>query len=348
MERKPSPRAAAGRIGVSATNAHLVVEGYEAPNAAGRPAHLVSPEGAPIAVAVSVPEPALHLEPAQDAHNPRAARMLPLSGKSIGAPRELAERYLDWLGERNGAAASGESAAEPVIADMAWTAGLGRSHFAHRAGIVFHDAASLEAGLRCVARAGRGSEAGEATGTACAYAGEDGPPAAAVETLYRSEPVVRALIDRCDAILREKRTASLLDEQFGRTGPDRTLGDPATFALQCGLTALWSSVGVSPGVVVGLGAGELAVAHAAGMLGLEEGLRLAMARDSLVERSFAFAGAARADCAREIPEPVRRTSPASPVGAGGWSRAGNRNPPSAGGSCRTSAGRCSEAWGRNR
>ena len=62
----------------------------------------------------------------------------------------------------------------------------------------------------------------------------------------------------------------------GESGPERTLGDPALYVLQCALTALWSSVGVRPGVVVGFGAGELAAAHAAGVLSLEEGLRLAV------------------------------------------------------------------------
>ena len=44
------------------------------------------------------------------------------------------------------------------------------------------------------------------------------------------------------------------------------------------MTALWSSVGIRPSAVVGQGLGELAAAQAAGVFGLEEGLRLAVAR----------------------------------------------------------------------
>ena len=66
-----------------------------------------------------------------------------------------------------------------------------------------------------------------------------------------------------------------------KSDPEQTLPDPSLYAFQCALSALWSSVGVRPNVVVGFGVGELAAAHAAGVLGLEEGLRLAVARDAL-------------------------------------------------------------------
>ena len=278
------PRAAVSAFGISGTNAHLVVEGYEAPNGAGRPADGVSPEGAPSAVAVPLPDPMPDLAPVPDGHGPRPARVLPLSGKSDDALRALAGRYVDWLGERNGAAADGDSTQERLLADMAWTAGVGRSHFAHRAGVVFHDAASLEAGLSAVVDAECAPGAREPARSAFVYAGEGSQAAAVGEALYRSEPVARAVFDRCDAVLREERGVSLLGWMSGESGPERTLGDPAIYALQCALTALWSSVGIRPNVVVGLGAGELAAAHAAGVLGLEEGLRLAAARDALAGR----------------------------------------------------------------
>ena len=247
------PRAAVSAFGISGTNAHLVVEGYEIPDPA--------------------PEPQVR--------GPRPARVLPLSGKSDDALRALAGRYLTWLGERNGTAAEDESRADQLLADMAWTAGVGRSHFPHRAGVVFHDAGSLEVGLSAVANAGNGPGARDPARTAFVFAGEGGHAAAVGEALYRGEPVARALLDRCDAVVREERGASLFEWMFGGSGPERTLGDPAIYALQCALTALWSSVGVRPSVVVGFGAGRLAAAHAAGVLGLDEGLRLAVARDAL-------------------------------------------------------------------
>jgi len=289
------PRAAVSAFGISGTNAHLVVEGYETPDAGDGPADAVSPEGAPRTVGISLPAPDPELAPVPEAQGPRATRLLPLSGKSDGALQALAGRYLSWLVEWNGAAANGRSATASLLADMAWTAGVGRSHFAHRAGVVFHDAASLEAGLRAVAEAGNGPGAREPAKTAFVYAGESGPAVTVGEALHRGEPVARALLDRCDAVLRKERGVSLLDGMFGGSGSDRTLGAPAIYALQCALTVLWASVGVRPNVVVGFGAGELAAAHAAGVLGLEEGLRLAVARDALARSGLEAAGAAAAE-----------------------------------------------------
>ena len=94
------------------------------------------------------------------------------------------------------------------------------------------------------------------------------------------------MLDRCDAALREVRGASLLDVMFGRPGAAGGLDDPAwtqpaVYALECALTALWSSVGVRPDVVMGQGEGELAASQAAGVFSLEDGLRAAARRGEL-------------------------------------------------------------------
>ena len=150
-------------------------------------------------------------------------------------------------------------------------------------GVVFRDAASLRAGLRAAAEADEGPEPREAARVAFVYAAEDRRWPGMGAALYRSEPVARAVLDRCDAVLREERNASLLDVMFGRAGSPGDLADPgwshpATYALGCALAAQWASVGLRPNVVVGYGAGKLAAAHAAGVFDLEDGLLLAAAR----------------------------------------------------------------------
>ena len=145
---------------------------------------------------------------------------------------------------------------------MAWTAGTGRSHFSHRAGVVFRDSRSLGESLKALAETEVEADDRPGPGTvpkvAFAYTGLTGRWAGMGEALYESEPVVRAVLDRCEEVLREARGASLLDVMFGRSGSAGDLDDPrweqpAVYALQCALTALWSSVGVRPGTVLGHG-----------------------------------------------------------------------------------------------
>ena len=69
---------------------------------------------------------------------------------------------------------------------------------------------------------------------------------------------------------------------FGRSGAVNgpALAQPVAFSLECALTALWASVGIQPSAVFGVGTGDMAAAHAAGIVTLEEGLRLAAAREA--------------------------------------------------------------------
>ena len=122
------------------------------------------------------------------------------------------------------------------------------------------------------------------------YTGEGGASEGAGQGLYDREPVVRAILDRCDQALRKARDgASLLDVMFGRENARGALSDPewaqpAVYALGCALTALWVSAGVRPGAVAGEDVGELTAAWAAGVFSLEDGLRLAATRGAAMAR----------------------------------------------------------------
>lgn len=271
-------------FGISGTNAHIVMEEYRAPDAASAGEPWTA--GAALPVAVSLPAAVGDLPIAERKVQPRRVRLLPLSGKSDGALCDLAGRYLSRLGEAADEISSDES---EVLADMSWTAGVGRSHFDHRAGVVFKDVETLRNQLRDVQEGDLGSFSRTRARVAFAYTGQGSQWVGMGRGLYETEPVARAVMDRCEAVILEERGASLLDVMFGNVGSKGKLGDtaweqPALYALECALTALWSSVGIRPDVVLGHSIGELAASQAAGVFSLEDGMRFAAVRGALMSK----------------------------------------------------------------
>ncbi len=295
--RNGRPRlAGVNSFGISGTNSHLIVGEYPDGDQP-RPSRRLEGSTRPVTVGEA--------RPSGSGVRDRGTRVLPLSGKTPGALRELTGRYLEWLDQ----AGDGDPA-ERRLADLAWTAGIGRSHFDHRAALVFSDAASLSEQLRALADAGDGVEPGGRAKVAFAYTGQGSQWAGMGEALYECEPVVRSVLDRCEAAFREARGTSLLDVMFGRGASDHDLGDtaweqPALYALECALTALWASVGIRPDVVMGHSVGEIAAARTAGVFSLETGMRFAAARGTLLSgtapgaMAAAFAPAERVAAAVE-------------------------------------------------
>ena len=285
--RRPDrqPLAGVSGFGWSGTNAHIVVEGYGTPDAsteAPDPGRWVS--GRPTRVAIDAPTGAP--DPSAAAPAARPARLLPLSAKTDEALQETAAGYLEWLDGNFEAPSPGRDTDE-LLADAAWTAGVGRSHLARRAGAVFSDIGSLRESLEAIAGRGEDPALRPATRVAFAYTGQASQWEGMGRALYESEPVFRAVIDHCDDLLRQERGVSLLDVMLGADGVHGELDDPAwtqpcIYAIECALTALWSSVGVRPDVVVGHSLGEIAAARAAGAFSLADGLRFAAARGALM------------------------------------------------------------------
>lgn len=59
---------------------------------------------------------------------------------------------------------------------------------------------------------------------------------------------------------------------------------PAIFALQVGLTALWKSWGIKPDAIVGHSAGEVAAAYASGALSIEQAVRVIYHRSRIYSK----------------------------------------------------------------
>ena len=272
-------------FGFSGTNSHVIVEGYRAADGAPATGARDWPVGTAHAVPPAFPGAVADAASAGEAPRARGLRILPLSGKSREALQDLAGRYRSWLDDAFAPDAQGDG--PETLADMAWTASVGRSHFTHRAAVVFSDLASLREGLDSVVAGEAGAAPRATSKIAFAYTGQASQWVGMGRDLYESEPVVRAVLQHCDAVIREERGASLLDVMFGLPGATGDLDDPqwkqpAIYALECALTALWSSIGIRPEVVLGHSLGEIAAAQAAGVLSLGDGLRFAAARGALI------------------------------------------------------------------
>lgn len=280
------PVAGVNSFGWSGTNAHVLLQGYGSRNSAN--AKFLPPAGSAM--------PANGTRQLRNAPGERKTRFLPLSGKSDKAVRDLASRYLSWLDENIEQASSDITASHPILSDLVWTASIGRSHFQNRSAIVFRDVVGLREELEKLAieklqDAGPGRR--QTAKAAFVFTGQASQWVGMGENLYETEPVFRPVLDQCDCLLFEERGTSLLDVMFGRNGSDGLLDEPAwtqpaIYALECALTALWQSVGISPSVVIGHSLGEIAAAQAAGVFTLEEGLRYAARRGELM-------GATRSD-----------------------------------------------------
>ncbi|WP_330230482.1 acyltransferase domain-containing protein [Nocardia sp. NBC_00508] len=107
------------------------------------------------------------------------------------------------------------------------------------------------------------------------------------------EPTFRSAISRCETALRRHvdwsltRLLTSADERW----IERTeLAQPAIFAMQVALTDLWRSHGVEPDAVAGMSMGEVAAAHVAGAIGLDDAV-LIMCRRSTLAGSLSGHGA---------------------------------------------------------
>jgi acyl transferase domain-containing protein/surfactin synthase thioesterase subunit len=106
--------------------------------------------------------------------------------------------------------------------------------------------------------------------------------------LLREEPLFRETLEACAAVL-DRWAGTPFMELWSATETasriaDPAIAQPAQFALQVGLAAVWRSWGIVPDAVVGHSLGEIAAAHVAGALSLEDALAVVYHRSRLMKR----------------------------------------------------------------
>ncbi|MCB9741375.1 MAG: AMP-binding protein, partial [Alphaproteobacteria bacterium] len=255
-EAQPWPRGAQPRragvssFGISGTNAHVILE--EAP------AETVLDEVESIGA---------------------SATPIPLSARSIEGLRAQAERWAAWL----------EAHPEEPLPAVARTGALHRSAWTHRAVVVAEDATQAAEALKSLAEDrpdGRVSTGEAGSGPlAFMFTGQGSQRLGMGRALSEAQPAFReALMSTC-AALDPHLERPLLEVMWAEPGsPEAALLDrtdftqPALFALEVALFALWRSWGVQPDVLLGHSIGELVAAQVAGVLSLADAAELVCAR----------------------------------------------------------------------
>ena len=251
IARNETRIAGVSSFGISGTNAHVILE--------------------------QAPEQ-IHEKTAAD----RPLHVLTLSAKNDDALRELVERYRLHL-----AADRGES-----LADIAFTANAGRAHFSHRLAAVAENTEELRAALG--EWMDRGSARDIARGDvyetrspelAFLFTGQGSQYEGMGRELYESAPVYRRAVDRCVAAVASEFERPLLDVMFGdgKKLEETRYTQPALFALEWGLAELWRSWGIEPSAVLGHSIGEYVAAAVAGVMSLEDGMKLVTLRGRLMQ-----------------------------------------------------------------
>ena len=178
------------------------------------------------------------------------------------------------------------------LADVAWTLQTGRRAFAHRRAVVAgsnEEAARLLSGREQIhTRSG----AGEAPQVYFLFPGQGSQHPNMAREIYDTEPVFRATVDRCAALLRphlgrDLRTllypADGASEETKRAVTETVMAQPAIFTIEYALAQLWISWGIRPKAMAGHSVGELASACVAGVIALEDALAFVALRGRLMQ-----------------------------------------------------------------
>ncbi|MFF2400054.1 non-ribosomal peptide synthetase/type I polyketide synthase [Streptomyces goshikiensis] len=258
-------RAGVNSFGFGGTNAHVLLE--EAPPAPPRP----SAEGPGAGPGESRPR----------------YTILPLTARDPAALPERAEAIRREL--------AGTAAAPASLADLGYTLAHRRQHHDARLSVVYGSRADLDEALAAHLRGETHPRVlldrrrpDQQRRLAWVFTGMGPQWWGMGRELFAAQPAYRDAVERCDHEIAEltgwSLTEAMAADEAGSRMAETWLAQPANFAVQVGLSALWRAHGVRPDAIVGHSTGEVAAFHEAGVYSLRDAVRIVVHRSRLQQR----------------------------------------------------------------
>jgi len=229
-----------------------------------------------------------------------------LSANSTSALRAMAGQYRDLLQQD-----------DVCYEDVAWTTYTKRQQLSH--GLAVHSE-ELHDVVECLhayslgeihsgaTAANKLDSSMKATKLALVFSGNGSQWQGMGCELLKTEPLFKETVDEINSILSLYDDISLIDE-FKASPEDSRLqltevAQPLLFALQVGVMRVLESKGLVATAVIGHSVGEVAAAWAAGMLGLEEAVRVIYQRSHAQSKTQGAGRMAAAGVSSEDVKPV--------------------------------------------
>jgi len=222
---------------------------------------------------------------------------LMLSARSEEALRASAWQLSVWLEDH-----SKLNGSSPLLPDLTYMLGARRNHHSHRLALTARTIGEMVQELSAFSTGQPGPRMRtaftprpeKAARVVFVMSGQGPQWQGMGRELMQHEPVFNRMIEACDKAMRPWAKFSLMDElnrPETESKMQRTeISQPAIFAMQMALAALWQSWGIQPSAVVGHSVGEVAAACIAGILTLDQAAKIIVLRGRFMDECAAADG----------------------------------------------------------
>jgi natural product biosynthesis luciferase-like monooxygenase protein/amino acid adenylation domain-containing protein len=257
------------------TTGNLRRAGLSAFGASGSNAHLVLEE-APLAI------------PEKDhAHNyENRSQVLAISAKNKDALIQLAQSYFKLANH-----------SDYSLADLCFNANTRRDHLKVRAAFCAKNISELSNQIQKLTSDEKPAgvflsqdNVKKTPKIAFVFSGQGSVYAGMAKDLYQQQAVFRQALDTCINVIEKISSKNILESIFASDSAESQRffsqaqnAQPCLFSIQYALSQLWISLGIKPSAVIGHSLGEYAAACIAGILSLEDALKLVIERGRLTD-----------------------------------------------------------------